>query len=213
MTPPSSTLAAAITWTGPTPAGKAGGRPLPASAAFWPTCRCQDGLVVGGGFREGGEDDALTGAEGAHVDLVPVLFRHGPQVVVLEGLGVEVDVHLGVAQGGEVLADVGLGDVGPGDQEADHERGVEDLAEAEGLRDVQRDSEQGGRRHLPVQQRIEPLVGRSLCGKIFSVTASSQRPWINGRDAAGPRASGHSPDLAQGQPPDAAVVRAGAASR
>ena len=56
----------------------------------------QDGLVVGGGFGEGGEDaagpglgrgedlpgvgqedDALTGAEGAHVDLVAVLRRHG----------------------------------------------------------------------------------------------------------------------------------------
>jgi hypothetical protein len=96
---------------------------------------------------------------------VAVFRRHGSQVMVLEGLGVEVDVHLGVAQGGEVLADVGLGDVGPGHQEADHERGVEDLAEAEGLRDVQRDSEQGGRRHLPVQQRIEPLVGRSLEGE------------------------------------------------
>jgi hypothetical protein len=32
----------------------------------------------------GQEDDALTGAEGAHVDLVAVLLRHGPQVVVLE---------------------------------------------------------------------------------------------------------------------------------
>jgi hypothetical protein len=96
---------------------------------------------------------------------VAVLLRHGPQVVVLEGLGVEVDVHLGAAQGGEVLADVGLGDVGPGHQEADHERGVEDLAEAEGLRDVERDPEQGGRRHLPVQQRVEPLVGRALEGQ------------------------------------------------
>src|SRR2546430_15748077 len=37
---PSCTLAAASTWTGPTPAEKAGGRPLPASAASWPTCRC-----------------------------------------------------------------------------------------------------------------------------------------------------------------------------
>jgi hypothetical protein len=73
--------------------------------------------------------------------------------------------HLGAAQGGEVLADVGLGDVGSGHQEADHERGVEDLAEAEGLRDVQGDPEQGGRRHLPVQQRVEPLVGRPLEGE------------------------------------------------
>jgi hypothetical protein len=55
---------------------------------------------------------------------VAVLLRHGPQVVVLEGLGVEVDVHLGAAQGGEELADVSLGDVGSGHQEADHERGV-----------------------------------------------------------------------------------------
>jgi hypothetical protein len=47
-------------------------------------------------------------------------------------------------------------------QEADHERGVEDLAEPEGLRDVQRDPEQGGRRYMAVQQRVEPFVGRPL---------------------------------------------------
>jgi hypothetical protein len=37
--------------------------------------------------------------------LVAVLRRHGSQVVMLEGLEVEVDVHLGVAQGGEDLAE------------------------------------------------------------------------------------------------------------
>jgi hypothetical protein len=66
----------------------------------------------------GQEDDALTGAEGAHVDLGAVLLRHGPQVVVLEALRVEVDVHLGATQRGEVLADIGPRDVGPGDQES-----------------------------------------------------------------------------------------------
>jgi hypothetical protein len=77
----------------------------------------------------------------------------------------KVDVHLGATQRGKVLADVSLGDVGSGHQKADHERGVEDLAEAEGLRHVERDPEQGGRRYLPVQQRVEPLVGRALEGE------------------------------------------------
>jgi hypothetical protein len=96
---------------------------------------------------------------------VPVLVRHGPQVVVLESLGAEVDVHLSPAHGGEVSGDIGLGDVGSSHQEADHECGVEGLAEPESLRDVQRDPEQGGRRHLAVQQRVEPFVGRPLEGE------------------------------------------------
>jgi hypothetical protein len=79
-------------------------------------------------------------------------------MVVLEGLGVEVDVHLGAAQGGEVLADVGLGDVGSGHQEADHERGVEDLAEPEGRRDVQRDPEQAPPRPAPKVSKAPVLT-------------------------------------------------------
>ena len=36
------------------------------------------------------EYDPLPGTEGPHVDLVPVFLRHGPQVVVLVRLGVQV---------------------------------------------------------------------------------------------------------------------------
>jgi hypothetical protein len=56
----------------------------------------------------------------------------------IHALGAEVDLHLRAPQGGEVPAHVGLADVAPGHQEPDHERGVEDLSEPEGLRDVQR---------------------------------------------------------------------------
>ena len=77
----------------------------------------------------------------------------------------EVDVHLGTAQRGQVPGDVGLADIVAGDQEADHKGGVEHLAEAELLGDVERDPEQGSRRHLAVQQRVEPLIGRPLEGE------------------------------------------------
>ncbi len=50
----------------------------------------------------------------------------------------------------------------PVDQEADHERRVEHLAEAERLRDVERHAPHGPGRHLPVQQRVQPLVRRTL---------------------------------------------------
>jgi len=78
---------------------------------------------------------------------------------------VEVNVHLGVAQGGEVLANVGLGDVGPGHQEADHETWRRGPCGSRRPPRCTSGLEQGGRRHLPVQQRIEPLVGRSLEGE------------------------------------------------
>jgi len=59
----------------------------------------------------GKKDDTFTGAEGTYVELLPVLLRYGPQVVVPVELGVEVNLHLGAPQGGEVLPDVGLADV------------------------------------------------------------------------------------------------------
>lgn len=60
---------------------------------------------------QGRKDDTFTGAEGPYVDLLPVLLRYGPQVVVLVELGVEVNLHLGAPQGGEVLPNIGLADV------------------------------------------------------------------------------------------------------
>src|SRR6516225_4561608 len=75
----------------------------------------QDGLVVAGlaghsgeqlarlgpllGLGEvfpgvGQENDALTGPERPHVDLLPVFLGDGPQVVMLVLLRVEVDLHL-----------------------------------------------------------------------------------------------------------------------
>jgi hypothetical protein len=59
----------------------------------------------------GKKDDTFTGAEGPYVELLPALLRYGPQVVVPVELGVEVNLHLGAPQGGEVLPDVGLADL------------------------------------------------------------------------------------------------------
>ena len=56
----------------------------------------------------GEEDDPLAGSERPHVDLLPVFLRHGPQVVMLVKLWAEIDLHLGAAQGAQVLIDVGL---------------------------------------------------------------------------------------------------------
>src|SRR5215468_4560129 len=88
----------------------------------------------------GEKHDPFPGAEGSHVELLLVLLRHGPTVVVLVAFWVKVDLHLSAPQGSQVLVDVGLADVVPGYQEPDHERGVEDLAEPECLRDVERNT-------------------------------------------------------------------------
>jgi Domain of unknown function (DUF222) len=109
-------------------------------------------------LRRAGGEDAASGPGGPGTDTTAAW-------AAIEQAVIGKAVDLGAAQGGEVLADVGLGDVGSGHQEADHERSVEDLAEPEGLRDVQRDPEQGGRGHLPVKERVEPLVGRTLEGE------------------------------------------------
>ncbi|MGH3180377.1 MAG: hypothetical protein ACRDOE_00480 [Streptosporangiaceae bacterium] len=77
----------------------------------------------------------------------------------------EIDLHLGAPQGAQVLLDVCLTGVKSGHQEPDHERGVEDLAEPEGLGDVERHPPRRGRRDLPVKQRVQALVGRALEGE------------------------------------------------
>ena len=106
----------------------------------------------------GQENDALAGPERPDVDPLPVLFRNGPQVVVLVEFRPKIDLHLSAPQGAQVLLHISLAGVNPGHQEPDHERGVEDLAEPEGLGDIERDSPRRGRRHLPVKQRVQALV-------------------------------------------------------
>src|SRR6202007_3363522 len=65
-------------------------------------------------------------------------------------------------QAAEVLLDVSLAHAEPGDQEPDHERGVHDRAEPEGLGDVERDPPRRRGRTLPLQQRVQAFVGWPL---------------------------------------------------
>jgi hypothetical protein len=105
-------------------------------------------------------------------------------MVVLVEFRAEIDLHLGAAQRAQVLIDVSLAGAGSGHQEPDHERDVQDLAEPEGLGDVERHPPRGGGRDLPPEQCVQALVGRALEGELHLIRGQHGLEGLHGGEVA-----------------------------
>jgi hypothetical protein len=82
------------------------------------------------------------------------------------------------------LSTSAFGRVAAGDQEPDHESGVQDRAESERLGYIKRYSPRRGGRDLPLKQRVEPLVGRPLEGEAQFTRGEYGLESLHGREVA-----------------------------
>src|SRR5580692_6365067 len=102
------------------------------------------------------EHDAFARSPSLRVHHRVIAHREFFLVVVRVGFGPQIDIALRPLQRTEVLAQLGRLGVAP-DHARNHERGVDDLAESELLREIVRTTEQCSSRNLTIDQKLHAL--------------------------------------------------------